>query len=163
MKNGKGYDIREMAVDGVLTAILVILGMIKLPSIIPGTEFQLSAPYAVCIAVLVGFKRYLGIGICSSVIQLMLGTHTIWNVAVAMVFRVVAGSILSLTKNNRCGIYLAGPLGTIAARGFMAVLMHVPFWPLVIAAAPGMVFTVIGVVVVLPVMRRILMPVLRER
>lgn len=55
---------RTITMD-MLTAILVILGMIKIPSVIPGAEFQLSAPYAVCLASLVGFGRYLGIGICA--------------------------------------------------------------------------------------------------
>ena len=73
-------SIRRLALDGIFTAVLVILGMIKLPSLIPGAEFQLSAPYAVCLAAAVGFKRYLGTGICSSAIQLLLGTHTVWNV-----------------------------------------------------------------------------------
>lgn len=37
-------SIRRLALDGIFTAVLVILGMIKLPSLIPGAEFQLSAP-----------------------------------------------------------------------------------------------------------------------
>ena len=56
--------LQKLAFDGLLTAILVRLGMLKLPSLIPGAEFQPSAPYAVCLAAAVGFRRYLGIGIC---------------------------------------------------------------------------------------------------
>ena len=40
---------RTLALDGMFTALLILLGMIKLPSILPGAEFQLSAPYAVCL------------------------------------------------------------------------------------------------------------------
>lgn len=81
---------RTLALDGMFTALLILLGMIKLPSILPGAEFQLSAPYAVCLVASVGFWRYLGIGVCASLVQLMMGTHTPWNVLVAMVFRVAA-------------------------------------------------------------------------
>ena len=71
---------RTLALDGMFTALLILLGMIKLPSILPGAEFQLSAPYAVCLVAGVGFWRYLGIGVCASLVQLMMGTHTLWNV-----------------------------------------------------------------------------------
>ena len=61
MKNSNTPDsVQRLALDGILTAVLVLLGMIKLPSLIPGAEFQLSAPYAVCLAAVVGFRRYLG-------------------------------------------------------------------------------------------------------
>lgn len=149
-------NIEKLVEDGILTAILIILGMLKLPSIIPGTEFQLSAPYAVCVAVLVGFGRYLRIGICASFIQLLLGTHTIWNVTIAMIFRIVAGGIIALFPNKKILLYIAGPLGTAAARMVMAVVLGVPLIPLLVSAAPGMLFTVVGVAVILPIMKRII-------
>ena len=31
---------RTLALDGMFTALLILLGMIKLPSILPGAEFQ---------------------------------------------------------------------------------------------------------------------------
>lgn len=71
LRKGGASSLQRIALDGVFTAILVALGMIKLPSLFPGAEFQLSAPYAVCLAAMVGFKRYLIIGICSSIIQLL--------------------------------------------------------------------------------------------
>ena len=78
----------------------------------PGAEFQLSAPYAVCLVAGVGFWRYLGIGVCASLVQLMMGTHTPWNVLVAMVFRVAAGLIVSLLPGKTWAMVLAGPVGT---------------------------------------------------
>lgn len=145
------YDIRKIAVDGLLTAILFILGMIKIPSFLPGAEFQLSAGYAVCICYMVGFYRYLGIGICSSLLQLALGTHTIWNVLIAMVFRIVAGMIVTGFRKYRLSVYLAGPIGTMAGRIVLAAILKVPVWPLLAAAAPGMIFTVVMVAVLLPI------------
>ena len=147
-------SIGRLAQDGMFTALLVLLGMIKLPSLIPGAEFQLSAPYAVCLAAAVGFKRYLGIGICSSAIQLILGTHTVWNVAIAMVFRLVAGSIAAEKRAGKYRILLAGPLGTGCARLALAALLKVPALPLLIAAVPGMVFTAAGAAFLYPVFCR---------
>ncbi len=133
--------------DSMFTAILVILGMIKIPSVIPGAEFQLSAPYAVCLASLVGFGRYLGIGICASIIQLLLGTHTIYNVIVAMVFRIVAGLFIEFFPNKKVSIILSGPLGTASARIVVSFLLHVSIAPLMLAAIPGMIFTALTAVV----------------
>ena len=135
---------RTLALDGMFTALLILLGMIKLPSILPGAEFQLSAPYAVCLVAGVGFWRYLGIGVCASLVQLMMGTHTLWNVLVAMVFRVAAGLIV-----------LAGPVGTGCARVVLAGVLGVPVLPLLAAAVPGMVFTGVCVALLEPVLRRI--------
>lgn len=149
-------SVRRLALDGILTAVLVLLGMIKLPSLIPGAEFQLSAPYAVCLAAVVGFRRYLGIGICSSIIQLILGTHTLWNVVIAMVFRVAAGSIAAGRFGGKAGILLAGPVGTACARLVMSVLLRVPALPLLAAAVPGMVFTAVCAAAFYPVFTRIM-------
>lgn len=157
MKHSNTSDsIRRLALDGILTAVLVLLGMIKLPSLIPGTEFQLSAPYAVCLAAAVGFRRYLGIGICSSVIQLMLGTHTLWNVVTAIVFRIVAGGIAAKKPETKAGILLAGPAGTGCARLVLSALLQTPALPLLAAAIPGMVFTAVSSVAFYPVFSRII-------
>ncbi len=134
---------KRVAADGVLMAVLIILGMIKLPSFFPGAEFQMSAPYAVCLAAAVGFRRYLTIGICSSIIQLLLGTHTIWNVAVAMVFRITAGIIVTAFPRSRAALAAAGPAGTAAARIVLAFILRVPLFPLLAAAVPGMIFTAV--------------------
>ena len=79
----------EITQIGLLTALLTVAGAIKLPSLLPGLEFQISAPLAVGICFVFGFKRYLIIGILSSMISLALGTHNLFNVAIAMQFRIV--------------------------------------------------------------------------
>lgn len=147
---------RRLALDGMLTALLVILGMIKLPSLIPGAEFQLSSAYAVCLAAVVGFRRYLCIGVCASLIQLMLGTHTIWNVVVAMVFRIVVGLIITFFPGKKPALILSGPFGTGCARVVLAAMLQVPAGPLLAAALPGMIFTAVCVSIADPVLTRIL-------
>lgn len=147
---------QKLVLDGIFTALLVLFGMLKLPSLIPGAEFQLSAPYAVCLVSLTGFKRYFGIGIGASGIQLLLGTHTILNVVTAMVFRIVAGCIVTWCPMRKAAVWIAGPIGTGCARIVLAVMLHVPVWPLLVAAVPGMIFTAICAAVVNPVLRKIL-------
>lgn len=149
-------NIKRLAVDGSLTAVLVILGMMKIPSSFTGTEYQLSAPYAVCIAATVGFKRYFKIGVCSSLIQLLLGTHTIWDVMISMVFRIVTGLIIQIRPNDKFLLILAGPLGTGCARIVLAMCWRVSIWPLLTAAVPGMIVTMICVPVLMPVVQRII-------
>lgn len=141
--------------NGIFTAILVILGMIKIPSVFPGAEFQLSAPYAVCLASIVGFKRYFGIGICASFIQLILGTHTIYNVAVAMAFRVVAGLIIRWCPFTKVALIIAGPIGTACARMILSYIFSIPLQPLLVAAFPGMVFTAVVTVLLNQAVKRI--------
>lgn len=155
MKQQNMTNTRNLALDGMLTAILVVLGMIKIPSLIPGAEFQLSAPYAVCVAALVGFGRYLGIGICASIIQLLLGNHTILNVLIAMVFRIVVGVIVSVLPKSRAALYVAGPCGTAVARIVLGVVLHTSPWPLLAAALPGMIFTAVVVIMMTPVVKRV--------
>lgn len=146
---------KRMSQDGIFVAILIILGMIKIPSVLPGAEFQLSAPYAVCLASMVGFKRYFGIGICASFIQLILGTHTIYNVAVAMIFRIVAGAIVQWCPFRKVALIVAGPIGTACARVVMAYIFSIPLQPLLVAAFPGMIFTAVVAVLLNQAVKRI--------
>ena len=54
---------REVIVDVCETALLAALigvsGSFKIPGLVPGTEFQLSAPIAVAICGVFGFKKYI--------------------------------------------------------------------------------------------------------
>ena len=145
-------DITTMAL---LATILAILGTFKLPGLLPGTEFQLSAPFAVCIAACFGFKKYFKIGILASLINYMLGTHTIINITVAMVFRVVAGGFISIIGVNPLTLLVSGPLGTAAGRLVLAPIMGVSPLPLLLAALPGMFYTAAGALLLYPLMKRL--------
>ncbi|WP_300775091.1 hypothetical protein [uncultured Acetatifactor sp.] len=145
----------EMTTTGLLAAVLAVLGMFKLPGILPGCEFQLSAPFAVCIAACFGFKRYVRIGILASAINLLLGTHTIVNVTIAMIFRLIAGGILALFGANPVTLAVSGPLGTMAGRLALGIISGTDPLALMAAALPGMVFTAVGASVMYPVMKRL--------
>lgn len=64
------YKTSTLCEIAILVAMISILGSIKIPNIIPGIEFQLSAPLAVAICSVFGFKKYIISGILSSVICL---------------------------------------------------------------------------------------------
>lgn len=148
---------RDLTMTALLSAILAVLGTFKIPGILPGTEFQLSAPFAICIVACFGFRTYLKIGVIASIINLILGTHTIFNVTVAMVFRIVAGGVISCFGVNPVTLVVSGPIGTAAGRVVLGTVMGTNPLLLIAAAAPGMCFTSVASLVMYPVMRRIVL------
>ena len=88
---------RMLTETALLTALITVTGAIKLPGFIPGTEFQLSAPLAVAVCAVFGFTKYLTAGVLSSLIGLILGTQTILNVFIAMVFRITVGVVIGMS------------------------------------------------------------------
>lgn len=113
MKNVSIHTIAEIAI---LTAMMTILGGIKIPNLIPGVEFQLSAPLAVAICAAFGFRKYIICGCLSSLIGLVLGTQNLLNVAIAMQFRLIVGLILWIGKNRMWSILISGPIASAIAR-----------------------------------------------
>lgn len=133
--------IRELTLIALLAVIIAVSGTFKVPGIMPGTEFQMSAPIATAICATFGFKKYITAGILASVINLLMGTHTILNVIVAMVFRIVAGGTISILGRNILIISIAGPIGTFVGRIVMSAIVGTPVNALVAAAVPGMIYT----------------------
>ena len=148
--------IREMTITALLAVLLAIFGIFRLPGILPGTEFQLSAPFAVCIAACFGFKKYIKIGILASAIQMVLGTYSIVNVTISMIFRLVAGGVLAIFGVHPVTIVISGPLGTIAGRWILGGMTGTNPFALIVAALPGMVFTAVGSAIMFPLMKRAL-------
>lgn len=91
MTNERGDSVKKLVTDGMLAAVLLVTGMFKIPSFLPGAEFQISAPFAVAVAKILGFKRYLMIGLAASVCGFAVGAQNLLNIMVAMVYRVVVG------------------------------------------------------------------------
>lgn len=147
---------KDLAVTAMLAAVLAILGTLKLPSIIPGAEFQLSAPFALSMAACFGFRRYFTIGILASAINLLLGTHTLLNVTIAMVFRLAAGGLISLLGPKPIPLIISGPVGTAAGRVVLSLIMHTSPLVLIGGAVPGMIFTAILTPVMYPAMKKVL-------
>jgi len=134
---------REITITALLAAFILVSGAFKIPSPLPGGEFQLSAPIAVLICAIFGFRKYITAGIVASILGLLLGTANILNIAVAMVFRILVGLVLQLGGVSRGTLTIAGPIGTICARFALAMLTGISWKVLVVAALPGMLFTAI--------------------
>lgn len=135
---------QEITLISLLSVIIAISGTFKLPGIILGTEFQMSAPIAIAICTTFGFKRYISSGIIASFINLIMGTHTILNVTVSMVFRIVVGGTIGILGTSFLVVTLAGPLGTFVGRIVMSLIVGTPLKALLIAAFPGMVYTALS-------------------
>lgn len=150
---------REVIVDVCETALLAALigvsGSFKIPGLVPGTEFQLSAPIAVAICGVFGFKKYIIAGVLASLLSLALGTHTILNVTISMSFRLAVGAVWLLLGSSRLFYIISGPIGTTAARGAMTLLLGKGFYAMVAAALPGMAFTAATAWFVAGVLKRV--------
>ena len=144
------FSVKNLTMDGMWVVLLFISGLFKIPSPIPGTEFQLSAPLAISIGRIRGFLHYLTIGIIASIIGMILGLQTIYNVSI------VAGLILTVLKKDPLALMIAGPAGTFAARLVLATILGVAWQPLVVSAAPGMIFTAITAPVLTSILKRVL-------
>ncbi|TCL36178.1 hypothetical protein EV210_109127 [Anaerospora hongkongensis] len=143
-KCGETINIRNLTEIALLIALITITGTVKLPGLVPGTEFQLSAPLAVAICAIFGFKRYITAGVLASVISLTLGTSNLLNVFIAMVFRLTVGGLLTAFGTSWPVVSLAGPVGSAVARLALGGLLGKAVIPLVIAAIPGMIYTAIA-------------------
>ena len=143
-------NIRYITEIAILTAMITVLGAIKIPNIIPGIEFQLSAPLAVAICAVFGFKKYIISGCLSSLIGLALGTQSILNVMIAMQFRLIVGLILWMG-----GIMISGPIASALARLSLSLYIGKAALPMIALAVPGMIFTVIMAPVFVKVFRKI--------
>ncbi len=141
----KDISSRNIAMDVTETALLAVLiaisGTFRIPGIVPGTEFQLSAPIAVAICGVFGFKKYIIAGLLASLIGLSIGTATLLNVAVQMSFRLGVGVFWLVFCSTKFFYIASGPFGTALARVTMYFLLGKGLTAMLIAAAPGMAFT----------------------
>lgn len=142
MRKFSTYDLAQISL---LACLIIITGMFKIPTGIPGSEFQLSAPIAVAIAAVFGFKRYFLAGIIASFILFLLGIHSILNVEISLIFRLTVGLIIVLLGTSIPVLVVAGPIGTIVARLGLAFTLGTPFLPLFVLAIPGMLITAVSV------------------
>ena len=136
-------QVRQITEIGILTAMITILGAVKIPNIVPGIEFQLSAPLAVAVCAVFGFKKYIISGCLSSLIGLALGTQNLLNVAIAMQFRLVVGFLLWICKNHMLGIVLSGPIASTLARLTLSIYVGKGALAMIMLAVPGMIFTAV--------------------
>lgn len=138
----KSLSVRTCTEIALLAALIFLTGSLKIPSFIPGLEFQLSAPIAVAICAAFGFKRYIIAGCLASALSLVLGVQNLLNIAIAMQFRIVVGLLLYVTKDWWM-VSICGPIASITARLTLYLLFGKMTWALIMAAFPGYIFTAI--------------------
>lgn len=107
---------KDITQISVIAAILTILAVLKIPSIIPGLDFQLSAPAALLILAFFGIKKYFLGGLLSSVLLLIFGVFNPINVIISIIFRVIAIAVVYLLKINVLSLVLASVLGSLVSR-----------------------------------------------
>lgn len=134
---------KELCQIGLLAVLITVSAMFKLPSLLHGMEFQISAPVAVAICGVFGIKTYILAGLVSSAVGLLLGTQNILNVGISMLFRVAVAVVFFFSGPNRFFYLFAGPIGTFFARIALSAVVGKAAWGLVAAAVPGMVFTLL--------------------
>lgn len=145
-REGKKWAVNSFTVRGIsetalLSVLIAVSGAFKIPGFVPGSEFQMSAPIAVAVCGVYGVKKYIVAGLIASGLSLALGTHTFFNVLVAMTFRLVVALTWTFLGSGKIFYTFSGPMGTIAARGVVALLLGKGFYALAAAAFPGIIFT----------------------
>lgn len=136
-------DLRVIVHIALLTTLITVAGAIKIPNLIYGLEFQLSAPLAIAICSVFGFKIYMISGCLSSFLGLVMGSQNIINVLIAMQFRLIVGLVLWIGQNHIWAIISAGPIASTIARLSLSLFLGKLGFALVVAALPGMIFTMI--------------------
>lgn len=145
----------ELIQTALLGAFITVSGAIKLPSIIPGAEFQLSAPIAVAICYVFGLKTYFIVGILSSLLGLLLGTQTLFNVGLAMIFRISVAMTMLILGRNKLSILIAGPLASTISRLSITLLLDKLAYALLVAAIPGMLYTALLSIPLVTILKRL--------
>lgn len=124
-----------------LVSLIHVSGLFRIPGLLPGSEFQLSAPVAVAICGVFGWKKYLAAGILASVLGLALGTSNLFHVLIAMTFRLGVAGVWLLTGSSRLFYIVSGPVGTALGRAVLSLAVGKGFLAMLAAAAPGMAYT----------------------
>lgn len=135
--------IRTLTETALLGVLLFVSGLFRLPSPLPGSEFQLSAPLAAAVCGVFGFRIYLAAGILASALTLLTGGGTVFHILIAMVYRLTVGAAFGILGPSPWFFFLAGPAGTLAARAVLSLVTG-GFIALAMAAVPGMIFTAIA-------------------
>lgn len=134
---------KEITQISCIAAILSIFAIIKMPSILPGLEFQLSAPVSLLILAIFGIKKYFIGGLLSSFILLILGIFNPINLIVSFCFRFVAILVIWFFKVNVFSLIIAAVLGSTLSRIILSQILNLPILVVVINATLGIIFTII--------------------
>ena len=128
------FSISDMCQTALLAAFIAVSGSFKIPSLIPGSEFQLSAPVAVAACGIFGIKKYLTAGIAASAICLILGTQNVFNVLIALSFRAVIAIMFAFMGSSKAFYIIAGPVASALSRLVLALFVDKAVYALIAGA-----------------------------
>lgn len=137
-----------------IATLLTIFALFKLPAVIPGLEFQLSAPVSILILAFFGIKRYFIGGLISSATLFIMGVFNPLNLFISIMFRVVAIAIVYFCGVSVRSLSIASCAGTLSSRLILAGILHLPPILLVAHALPGILFTLIVIVILYPALSK---------
>ncbi|WP_105996037.1 hypothetical protein [Staphylococcus agnetis] len=137
-----------------IAALLTVFALFKLPAILPGLEFQLSAPVSLLILAFFGIKRYFIGGLISSVILFIIGAFNPLHLCISLIFRILSISVVYCLGVSLRTLCIAGCVGTLVSRIVLAEFLHLPPIVLVAHALPGICFTLIVVSLLYPTLSR---------
>lgn len=138
----------------VIAALLTLFSLFKLPALLPGLEFQLSAPISLLILAFFGIKRYFIGGLISSALLLVIGAVNPLHLFISFVFRLIAILIVYISGVSLRSLCLASCAGTLISRIILAEFLHLPPILLVAHALPGVLFTLLVVSTLYPALSR---------
>ena len=133
--------IKELTLIPILGTIIFLTSLIKIPSIFPGAEFQMSAPISVLISMTFGPKIYILAGLIGSFLSFFTGISNIYGIIVALVFRIGVLVFILLIKNKNFCLLFASSFGTSLSRIVLSKLLGLPLISLLIPALPGMIIS----------------------
>lgn len=137
---------KEITQISCIAAILSIFAIIKMPSILPGLDFQLSAPVSLLILAIFGIKNYFVGGLLSSFILFILGIFNPINLIISFSFRLVVIFIVYFFKVNIFSLVAAAILGSTLSRIMLAQILNLPILLVLVNAVPGIIFTIVIVI-----------------
>lgn len=146
-------SIRYITTVALLATIIVVLVSLKVPSTLLGTEFQLSAPIAVSIFTVYGFISSLAS--FASSISLILGTQTIFNIIIALLFHLTVCLVLVFGGTFFVPVVFAGPLGSFVARPSLVLIMQQAVWAVTLSTVSAMIYTTLAACLIAKALRRI--------
>ncbi len=147
---------KDITLIATLAVILRISGTFALPALIPGTEFFLSAPIALAIAGVFGYRIYFYSSSISCLVGFIMGL-TVLNCIVVLLFAWIVVGICRIFGNSLVVLGIAGPTASITSRLVQSVILGVPPLPLVLSVLPGVIFTVICYIPCYKILWRIVM------
>lgn len=131
--------IKELTLIPILGTIIFLTSLIKIPSIFPGAEFQMSAPISALIAMTFSPKIYILAGLIESFLSFFTGISNIYGIIVALVFRLGVLIFILLVNNKNFCLLFASSFGTSLSRIVLSKLLGLPLISLLIPALPGMI------------------------